>query len=103
MPGAGVLTSHIERGGWVAWGAVPTSKPVGTDADRLWRRLSLLWCDLVQLGADPATLRSTALVTPACGLAGHGVSQAARTMRLARTLSDRVADQAAATRLTIGA
>jgi hypothetical protein len=103
MPGAGVLTSHIERGGWVAWGAVPTSKPVGTDADRLWRRLSLLWCDLVQLGADPSLLRSTALVTPACGLAGHGVSQAARALRLTRTLSDRVADQAAATRLTVGA
>lgn len=103
LPAAGVLTSHLERGGWVAWGAVPTSKPVGTDAGRLWRRLSLLWCDLVDLGADLATLRSNALVTPACGLAGHGVSQAARALRLTRTLSDRVADQGASSRLTVGA
>jgi hypothetical protein len=103
LPGSNVITSHLERGGWVAWGAIPTSKPIGTDADRLWRKLSLLWCDLVEGGADPAVLRAQALVSPACGLAGHGVSQAARTLRMTRTLSDKVADQAAATRLTVGA
>ena len=103
LPVANLLTSHIERGGWVAWGAIPTSKPLGTDADRLWRKLSLLWCDLVQAGADPTLLRARALVTPACGLAGHGVSQAARALRMTKTLSDRVADQAAATRLSVGA
>ena len=103
MPAANLLTGHIERGGWVAWGAIPTSKPLGTDADRLWRKLSLLWCDLVQAGADPVLLRARALVTPACGLAGHGVSQAARALRMTKTLSDRIADQAVATRLTVGA
>lgn len=103
LPGANVLTSHLERGGWVAWGAIPTSKPLGTDADRLWRKLSLLWCDLVRAGADPSLIRAQALVTPACGLAGHGISQAARAMRMVRSLSERVADQAAATRLSVGA
>lgn len=103
LPAANVLTSHLERGGWVAWGAIPTSKPLGTDADRLWRKLTLLWCDLVEVGADPTLLRAQALITPACGLAGHGVSQAARALRMAKTLSDRVADQAAATRLSVGA
>lgn len=103
LPAANVLTTHLERGGWVAWGAIPTAKPLGTDADRLWRLLSLVWCDLVNLGADPALLRAQALVTPACGLAGHGVSQAARALRMTKTLSDRVADQAAATRLSVGA
>jgi hypothetical protein len=103
LPAANVLTSHLERGGWVAWGATPTSKPLGTDADRLWRTLSRLWCDLVQIGTDPVLLRAQALVTPACGLAGHGVSQAARALRMTQTLSDRIADQAAATRLSVGA
>lgn len=103
LPGASALMSHLERGGWVAWGAIPTSKPLGTDADRLWRKLTLVWCDLVQLGADPVLLRAQALITPACGLAGHGVSQAARAMRMTQTLADRVADQAAATRLSVGA
>ncbi|MEA3018526.1 MAG: hypothetical protein QOI47_50 [Actinomycetota bacterium] len=103
MPAANVLTSHLERGGWVAWGAIPTSKPLGTDPDRLWRRLSLLWRDLVQAGADPVLLRSHALITPECGLAGHGVSQAARALRMAKTLSDRVVDQAAANQRVVGA
>jgi len=102
-PAAGVLASHLERGGWVAWGAIPTSKPLGTDPERLWRRLSRVWCDLVQAGADPALLRGQALLTPACGLAGHGVTQAARALRMTRTLGEKVADQAAATRLTVGA
>ena len=103
LPAAGVLSSHLERGGWVAWGAIPTSKPLGTDVDRLWRKLSLLWCDLVRAGGDPVLIRAQALVTPACGLAGHGLSQATRAMRMTRTLADRVADQAVATRLTVGA
>jgi hypothetical protein len=103
LPAAGALTAHLERGGWVAWGAIPTAKPLGTDADRLWRKLSLLWCDLVQSGTDPSLLRAQALITPACGLAGHGVSQAARALRMTATLGERVADQAAATRLSVGA
>ena len=103
LPAANLLTTHLERGGWIAWGAIPTSKPLGTDADRLWRKLSLVWCDLVQAGADPVLIRAQALVTPACGLAGHGVTQAARALRMTKTLSDRVADQAAATRLSVGA
>ena len=39
-------------------------------------------------------LRTQAMVTPACGLAGHGVSQAARAMKLATTVAMRVTDQA---------
>lgn len=101
--GAGALVAHLERDGWVAWGAVPTSEPLGTDADRLWRRLSDLWCSLVEAGADPVQVRSQALITPACGLAGHGVSQAGRALRLAVSLGHRVADQSAAARISVGA
>lgn len=98
-----VINAHLERGGWIAWGAVPTSEPIGAGADRLWRRLASTWCDLVQAGCDPAQLRRQALVTPACGLAGHGVSQAARALKLACMLGERVTDQAVAARLSAGA
>ena len=37
---AGLLGDHLDRGGWVAWGAVPTDGPVGPTVERLWRRLS---------------------------------------------------------------
>ena len=68
---AGHLSSFLDGGGWIAWGAVPTDRPVGTASDRYWRDLSALWCSLVQLGCDPVRLRNQALVTPACGLALH--------------------------------
>lgn len=103
LANAAALNKHLDRDGWIAWGAVPTNEPLGTDADRLWRRLSGVWCDLVQAGCDPLQLRQQALVTPACGLAGHGPSQAARALKLATTVASRVTDQAAAARLSAGA
>jgi hypothetical protein len=69
----------------------------------LWKALIDLWCELTRRGCDPVRLRSQALVTPACGLAGHGQSQAEHAMLLAREIGGRVHDQAAATRLTVGA
>lgn len=100
---APLLTTFLDEGGWVAWGAVPISGPVGTDADPLWRRLTGIWCDLTRAGCDPLLLRKHSLVTPACGLADHGPSQAELAMELCNELADRVHDQALATRLSVGA
>jgi len=100
---AGWIGRHLDGGGWIAWGAVPTDKPVGEQATPLWKALVGLWCELTRRGCDPVQLRSQALITPACGLAGHGPSQAERAMLLAREIGARVHDQAAATKLTIGA
>jgi methionine synthase II (cobalamin-independent) len=99
----GAINAHLDRGGWIAWGVVPTHEPLGADPDRLWRRLSTTWCELVQAGCDPIQLRTQALVTPACGLAGHGISQAAHALDLASKVADRVTDQAVAVRLSAGA
>jgi hypothetical protein len=95
LASATALTAHLDRGGWLAWGAVPTSGPVGTDAQLLWRRLRTLWGQLEDLGCDPVLLRQRALVTPACGLAGHGLSQAASSLRLAAEVGALVAESAA--------
>jgi methionine synthase II (cobalamin-independent) len=103
LAGASAINAHLERGGWVAWGVVPTHEPVGPDPDRLWRRLSAVWCELVQAGCDPIQLRTQALVTPACGLAGHGIPQAAHALELASKVAERVTDQAVAVRLSAGA
>lgn len=100
---AGALASFVERGGWVAWGAVPTDGPLGESAVRLWRRLSLRWCELVQSGCDPVLLRTHALITPACGLAHHGLDQADQVLELTRQVADRLHDQLAGVRLTVGA
>jgi methionine synthase II (cobalamin-independent) len=100
---AGVLDAHLERGGWVAWGAVPTDGPVGSTPDLLWRTLSDRWCELVREGCDAVRLRNQAMITPACGLAMHGESQATRVLTLTTTLAARLREQALGLRLTLGA
>lgn len=101
---AGALATYLERGGWVAWGAVPTDRPIGTTVERMWRQLSLLWCDLVtQGGCDPVLLRTQAMITPACGLVHHGVTQAEQVLWFTNRLAERLHDQAIGVRLTVGA
>jgi hypothetical protein len=100
---ADVLARHLDAEGWVAWGAVPTDRPVGESVEPHWRALVGVWCELTRRGCDPVLLRTQGVVTPACGLAGHGPSQAERALGLARQVADRVHDQAVAARLTLGA
>ncbi len=100
---ATALSRFLEGGGWVIWGAIPTHRPVGEQAAPLWKALLDAWCELTRRGCDPTRLRSQALVAPACGLAGHGASQAERAMLLAREIGGRVHDHGAATKLSIGA
>jgi hypothetical protein len=97
------LTRYLDGGGWVAWGAIPTHRPVGEQPQPLWKALLDTWCELTRRGCDPVQLRTRALVAPACGLAGHGESQAERALMLAREIGNRVHDHAAATKLSIGA
>ncbi len=97
------LARFLDGDGWVAWGAVPTDRPVGESADPHWRALAALWCELTRRGCDPVPLRTRGMITPACGLAGYGASQAERVLGIARELAARVHDQAVAARLTLGA
>lgn len=100
---AGALGSYLERGGWVAWGAVPTDGPLGESATRYWRQLSAQWCELVQNGCDPVLLRRQALVTPVCGLALHDEAQADHVFTLSRELAEKIHDQVTGIRLSVGA
>lgn len=100
---AGPLAAFLERGGWVAWGAVPTDRPLGDSVSHGWRELSAQWCALVQAGCDPVRIRRQALVTPACGLAQHDLPQVARVFELTQALSSRIHDQLAGVRLSVGA
>lgn len=100
---AGYLTAFLDRGGIVAWGVIATDGPVPHTAERPWRVLSDVWCDLVKAGCDPVSLRTSSMVTPACGLSMHSPIIAAKVLNLVRNVESRIADQAAATRITFGA
>jgi hypothetical protein len=97
------ISRFLDGGGWFAWGAIPTHRPVGEHALPLWKGLLETWCDLTRRGCDPARLRTQALIAPACGLAGHGESQAEHAMLLAREIGGRVHGHAAACKLAVGA
>ena len=97
------IARFLDGDGWIAWGAVPTDRPVGEAADPHWRHLARVWCELTRRGCDPVPLRTRGMITPACGLAGYGATQAERVLGIARELAARVHDQAVAARLMLGA
>ena len=100
---AGYLIRFMESGGYIAWGVVPTTGPITTSAERPWRQLCALWCELVRRGADPTLLRTQALVTPECGLSGHTPAVAQRVHAMVAEIGCRVRDQSTATRWVLGA
>lgn len=88
----GALARHLAGGGWVAWGAVPTDRPVSApDEGALWDRLVTTWALLATAGCDPDRLRRQALVTPVCGLAGLDLAAAGTVVELTVALGRRVA------------
>jgi hypothetical protein len=91
---SGLLSAFLDGGGWIAWGAVPTDRPVGTSSERHWRALSDVWDLLERQGCDATRLRQQALVTPACGLGLHDVAQAAAVLRMTAEIGERVQEQA---------
>jgi methionine synthase II (cobalamin-independent) len=102
-PYTGALASFVERGGWLAWGVVPTDGPRSGTVGRLWRTVASRWCELVQAGCDPVRLRHHTLLTPECGLALHTVGQAERIFDLVHQLAERLQDQLTSVRLSVGA
>jgi hypothetical protein len=88
---AGYLDRFLRNGGWIAWGVAPTDGPISVGSDRLWQRLSQLWCQLVERGCDAELLGARCLLTADCGLGAltpavaeqvcHTVSQISRSAR----------------------
>jgi hypothetical protein len=99
----GAFADYLERGGWLAWGAVPTDRPLGETADILWRRLVGEWDALAESGCEPRRLVEQALITPACGLVGLDIVQAGHVLDLTGHLAQRVEARALELGLTLGA
>lgn len=99
----GSVSAFLDDGGWIAWGAVPTSAPVGERAGLYWKTLSQQWCGLVQQGADPVLIRRRSLITPHCGLSEHDPEQAEHVLRLCALVAGSLQEQAVSVRLSVGA
>jgi hypothetical protein len=63
------LKKFLGRGGYLAWGLVPTSPNAPAESEEaLWTRFTTQIEELVHLGLDKPSLLSQSLLTPACGM-----------------------------------
>jgi hypothetical protein len=96
------VQAMLDNGGFIAWGALPVDRPLGSHEELLWRHLSATWSDLVAAGVDPALLRRRCLVSPSGGLGCYGPEQVAGVLALLDALAARVRRQAIGTRGAAG-
>ncbi len=86
----GPLRTFLERGGWLAWGLVPTRDELHQeDEDSLWERFQNQVKQAAARGLDLHRVLSQALLTPACGLGYLSPDAATRALNLLKNLSAR--------------
>ncbi|HET9444010.1 MAG TPA: hypothetical protein VFO65_11845, partial [Acidimicrobiales bacterium] len=97
------FAAFLDRGGLIAWGVVPTDRPMGQTDELQWRRLMELWAELSSNGCDPGRLRAQSVLTPACGLALHDPAQVEPVYARVRRIADRLRDQLGENQVCAGA
>ncbi|MGI9578441.1 MAG: hypothetical protein ACR2OH_09600 [Microthrixaceae bacterium] len=80
----------LDNGGWIAWGAVPVDRPLGSSAELLWRHLVATWRDLEIAGVDGELLRQRSMVSPSDDLARFDMSQITMMVDLVDSLAGRI-------------
>jgi hypothetical protein len=100
---AGYVDRFIEAGGWIAWGAVTTSGPIGAGQPRAWQRLAERLCQLVTSGCDADRLQAQSFLTPTCGLGHHATAVAEHVAEALRETSLSLRSEASAARFVLGA
>jgi methionine synthase II (cobalamin-independent) len=79
------LAEHIEAGGVLGLGVVPSTAP-GTDlGDKALTEKVLRWLDMI--GFDPEEVADRVVVTPSCGLAGASTTWARRALELSASIA----------------
>ncbi len=85
------LGRFLDRGGYLAWGIVPTSEAAEReDAASLLRRFAGLVAKLEEDGFSRETLLARSFITPSCGCGSLPVPLAERILRLTSELSARI-------------
>ncbi|MEW6387301.1 MAG: methionine synthase [Thermodesulfobacteriota bacterium] len=84
------LRKFFARGGWLAWGLVPTGEELHQEeADSLWQRFQQQVRELEARGLEAPVVLSQSLLTPACGLGYLTPAAATRALVLLGELSAR--------------
>lgn len=87
------LKKFLDRGGYLAWGLVPTSPTAPPEKlESLWAKFTQQVGELVGRGLDRERLLAQSLLTPACGLGYLAPEQAQQALMNLSTLSQRARD-----------
>ncbi|MBD3242757.1 MAG: hypothetical protein GF331_19350 [Chitinivibrionales bacterium] len=88
------VREHLNRGGALAWGVVPTSTAVRDQTvDSLAEHFERLIDALAQKGIERKLITEQALVTPSCGTGSMEPADAERVFALTRALSERMRER----------
>lgn len=82
---------HLERGGMLAWGVVPTSKIVREQTvESLEAQLEYVMDNLASKGIDKKLITEQAIITPSCGTGSLDPADAEKVFELVSALSKRM-------------
>ena len=85
------IKKFLEKGGFIAWGIVPTSELTAEDTvEKLERRLKIGVNRLIASGIDEDLLWTRSMLTPSCGMGTMSSEGASLASRVLRDLSDKL-------------
>jgi len=88
------VSRHLERGGALAWGIVPTSPDIHEQsAESLEKRLTHFVDHLGRQGMDTSLIWRQSMLTPSCGMGTMSVEEAELVMETLHALARRIQDR----------
>ena len=85
------VKAHLERGGMLAWGVVPTSKLIRElNVDMLETQLEKVMDNLASKGISKTLIMEQAIITPSCGTGSLDKEDAEKVFSLLNQLSKRM-------------
>ena len=85
------VKAHLEKGGMLAWGIVPTSDKIREQcADSLEKKLEEGIDNLASKGIDKNLIMNQAIITPSCGTGSLTVEDAEKVFALTLELSEKM-------------
>jgi hypothetical protein len=88
------VKKHLEKGGMLAWGIVPTSAAIREQTvETLEERFESRIDNLASKGIDKKLIISQALITPSCGTGSLEVEDAEKVFKLVKELTKRMKEK----------
>ncbi|MDR3551830.1 MAG: hypothetical protein P4L75_01780 [Clostridia bacterium] len=88
------IKAHLDRGGILAWGVVPTSKAIREQTvETLEAQLEKVMDNLASKGISKAVITEQAIITPSCGTGSLDPEDAEKVFELTSALSKRMKEK----------